>query len=205
MFWLAHGIAHGLFALILDWSKQETSKLYYFAFVFVTFNPNRCNGDFLTRLISRASPRLQNFFAISDWLMDCLRSFWLVKAIFWLLFLGHAIQSGAIMTFARFFSRFPSATYFVTDCFLFVVFLCSLWLVKVNYFAFVPATLNWNRSLRHSTYTHVLESLLMNLLRKACFTMLLSAPQGKWFTPLTKTSNLERSNMLRRSWMLFSN
>ena len=70
-----HGIAHGLFALILDWSKAEASKLYYTAFVLVTFNPTRCNGDFLTRLISRASPRLQNFFAISDWLMDCLRSF----------------------------------------------------------------------------------------------------------------------------------
>ena len=127
MFWLAHGIAHGLFALILDWSKQEASKLYHFAFVLVTFNPTRCNGDFLTRLISRASPRLQKLFAVSDRLMDCLPSFWLVKVIFLFLFLGYAIQSGALVTFARFFPRFPSATYFVTDCFLFVVvFLCVL-------------------------------------------------------------------------------
>ena len=160
MFWLAHGIAHGLFALILDWSKQETTKLYYFAFVLVTFNPNRCNGDFLTRLISRASPRLQNFFAISDWLMDCWRSFWLVKVIFLLLFLGYAIWSGAMVTFARFFPRFPSATHFVTDCFLFVVFFVLIVIGQSKLLCFCSCDIQLKTVLRHSTYTHVLESLL---------------------------------------------
>ena len=130
-------------------------------------NPNRCNGDFLTRLISRASPRLQNFFAISDWLMDCLRSFWLVKIIFLLLFLEYAIQSGAMLTFARFFPRFPSATYFVTDCFLFVVFFVLIVIVQSKLLCFCSCDIQ------------------MKTVQK-------TQQWSKWFTPPTKTSNLER-------------
>lgn len=143
MFWSTHGIAHGLFALILDWSKAEVSKLYYFAFVLVTFNPTRCNGDFLTRLISRASPQLQNFLAISDWLMDCLRSFWLVKVIFY--FFSWSMQSDQVQWWlSHAFSRASRRLHtLLRIVFYLLSYLCSLWLVKVNYFAFVPATLNW--------------------------------------------------------------
>ena len=80
---------------------------------------------------------------------------------FLLLFLGYAIQSGAMVTFAHFFLRFPSATYFVTDCFLFVVFFVLIVIGQSKLLCFC----SWDIQLKtvqhiHSTYTHVLESLL---------------------------------------------
>lgn len=156
MFWLARGLS----ALILDWSKAEASKLYYFAFVLVTFNPTRCNGDFLTRFNIALFPTAIEFFC-NFWLAHGLFALILIgQSNFLLLFLGYAIQSGAMVTFAHFFLRFPSATYFVTDCFLFVVFFVLIVIGQCKLLCFCSCDIQLKTVLRHSTYTHVLESLL---------------------------------------------
>ena len=65
-----------------------------------------------------------------------------------------------MVTFAHFFLRFPSATYFVTDCFLFVVFFVLIVIGQSKLLCFCSCDIQLKTVLRHSTYTHVLESLL---------------------------------------------
>ena len=110
-------------------------------------------------------PRLLSvayFVACSDWLMGCLRSFWLVKVIF--CFCSWGMQSNQVQwwllhTFSCASRRLHTLLRIV---FCLLSFLCSLWLVKVNYFAFVPETFNWKP---FSTYTaHTLTFLNLYLI-----------------------------------------
>lgn len=188
IFWLARGIAHGLFALILDWSKY-----YYFAFGLVKFNPIRCNGDFLTRLVSHASPRLHNF---------C--NFCLAHGLFALIVIGQSklfcfcswsIQSNQgqwwlshpFSRASRWLPTLLQVLIGVRIVFLFAFFWCSLWLVKVNYFAFYSCDIKLKTALKTQHIHSRPWIFTYKPYTKSLFTMLISAPKGKWVTPPTKT------------------